>query len=191
MQGRAVSGRAESGGRRSDWVANRNAILEGARELLSLQPDASMAQLAEAGGVHRGTLYRHFERREDLLLAIGVAHLEELTDVATSWPTTSPRDDADLAAMADQLIEVSFRWKVARYLPVYPVGSEQEFSTLRAACAEMLGRGQQRPGLLRGDMTSEDLARAWLTPLAFASDPTTDPATTRRFMLAAVRPAAP
>lgn len=186
-----MSGRAHAGGRRADWVANRSAILAGAREVLSLQPDASMAQIAEAGGVHRGTLYRHFERREDLLLAVGAAHLRELAEVTASWPAGAPRDDEELAAMADRLIEVSLRWKVARYLPVYPVGTEEEFAALRNACAQMLARAQRRPGLLRGDMTSEELARAWLTPLAFASDPATDPATTRRFMLAAVRPAAP
>lgn len=189
MWGDVVSGGpADVPGRRADWVANRHAILTGARELLSRQPDASMAQIAEAGGVHRGTLYRHFERREDLLLEVGLAHLRELRHVTSGWPASAPRDPDDLADMADALIEVSSRWKVARYLPIYAPGTEQEFAGLRRASAEVMARARRRPGLLRGDLSTEELARVWLTPLAFASDPATDPLTTRRFMLAAVRP---
>lgn len=176
-------------GRRADWVANRHAILTGAREVLSRRPDASMAQLAEAAGVHRGTLYRHFERREDLLLEVGLAHLRELRAVAEGWPADGPADPGHLAAMADELITVALRWRVARYLPLFAPGTEQEFARLREACARMFTRARRRPGLLRGDMTTDDLARAWLLPLALASDPETDALTARRFMLAAIRSA--
>lgn len=191
MRGDVVSGGpADAGSRRADWVANRQAILAGAREVLSAQPDAPMAQIAQAAGVHRGTLYRHFERREDLLLEVGLAHLRELREVATSWPRSAPRSAHELALMAAQLVEVAARWKVARYLPVYAPGTEEEFEQLRTTCAEMLGRARARPGLLRTDLTTDELARTWLAPLAFASDPATDPAMARRFMLAAVRPSA-
>lgn len=192
MPGNFVTeGPGETSGRRADWVANRGAILAGAREALSRQPDASMAQIAEAAGVHRGTVYRHFERREDLLLEVGLAHLQELRHVAEGWPAGSPHDAEHLAAMSDDLVAVAVRWRVARYLPLYAPGTEEEFTRLRKACARVLTQARRRPGLLRTDMTTDDLARAWLFPLAIASDPATDPLTARRFMLAAIRATAP
>lgn len=147
MRGNTVSdGPAEAKGRRADWVANRTAILAGAREALSRQPDASMAQIAEAAGVHRGTLYRHFERREDLLLEVGLEHLRELRQVADGWPEDGPRDAEHLAAMCDDLVTVASRWRVARYLPLYAPGTEQEFAELRRTCARMLTAARRRPG---------------------------------------------
>lgn len=191
MPGDVVSQGADASGRRADWVANRNAILAGAREVLSRQPDASMAQIAETAGVHRGTVYRHFERREDLLLEVGLAHLQELRQVADGWPAEGPRDTEHLAAMSDELVAVARRWRVARYLPPYAPGTEHEFALLRQTCARVLAPGRRRPGLLREDLTTDDLARAWLLPLAMAADPASDAATPRRFMLAAIRGTSP
>lgn len=47
--------------------------------------------------------------------------------------------------------------------------------------------GAPAPGLLREDMTTDDLTRSWLLPLALASDATTEATAARRFMLAAIR----
>ncbi|MEV4256927.1 helix-turn-helix domain-containing protein, partial [Spirillospora sp. NPDC049652] len=46
-------------------------ILGAATRHLNAEPTASMAQLAEAAGVSRATLHRHFASREDLLRALG------------------------------------------------------------------------------------------------------------------------
>jgi AcrR family transcriptional regulator len=52
---------------RSDSRRNREAVLDAAQRLLGEHPDASMGQIADASGVGRTTVYRHFPTREDLL----------------------------------------------------------------------------------------------------------------------------
>jgi AcrR family transcriptional regulator len=56
---------------RSDAVANRQHILEAAREVFARRGlDAEIKELAERAGVGIGTLYRHFESREGLLVVL-------------------------------------------------------------------------------------------------------------------------
>ena len=52
---------------RSDSRRNREAVLDAAERLLGEHPDASMSQIADASGVGRTTVYRHFPTRDDLL----------------------------------------------------------------------------------------------------------------------------
>lgn len=55
---------------RIDAQRNREAVIDAALELLSAQPNASMAAIAASSGVGRTTVYRHFPAREDLIRAI-------------------------------------------------------------------------------------------------------------------------
>ena len=58
-------------GERSDALANRQRILEAAREVFAHRGlDAEVREIAERAGVGIGTLYRHFESREGLLAAL-------------------------------------------------------------------------------------------------------------------------
>jgi serine phosphatase RsbU (regulator of sigma subunit) len=56
--------------RRSDAALNRTRLVEAARLLLAERPEATMAEIAAKAGVGRGTAYRHFARREELLEAV-------------------------------------------------------------------------------------------------------------------------
>jgi serine phosphatase RsbU (regulator of sigma subunit) len=56
--------------RRSDAALNRTKLVEAARRLLADNREATMIQIATAAGVGRGTAYRHFPRREDLIDAV-------------------------------------------------------------------------------------------------------------------------
>ena len=56
--------------RRSDAALNRTKLVEAARHLLADSPDASMAQIAAGAGLGRGTAYRHFPSREQLVEAV-------------------------------------------------------------------------------------------------------------------------
>ena len=56
--------------RRSDAERNRRLVIETGVELLSRDPELSMQELADASGVGRTTLYRHFPNRESLLEAV-------------------------------------------------------------------------------------------------------------------------
>jgi AcrR family transcriptional regulator len=55
---------------RADARRNREAVLEAAAVLLSNRPDASMREVAEASGLGRTTVYRHFPTREDLVAGL-------------------------------------------------------------------------------------------------------------------------
>jgi AcrR family transcriptional regulator len=56
---------------RSDAVANREAILEAARQLFAEKGlAAEIREIAERAGVGVGSLYRHFESREGLIRAV-------------------------------------------------------------------------------------------------------------------------
>src|SRR5215208_5726328 len=55
---------------RSDVAVNRKHIVGVASDLLSREPRASMSEVARSANVSRGTLYRHFPSRADLLAAV-------------------------------------------------------------------------------------------------------------------------
>ncbi|WP_445149849.1 PP2C family protein-serine/threonine phosphatase [Baekduia sp. Peel2402] len=56
--------------RRSDAALNRTKLVEAARRLLVERPGATMIEIAAAAGVSRGTAYRHFPSRDDLVQAV-------------------------------------------------------------------------------------------------------------------------
>lgn len=70
----------ESGrGERSDAVANRQRILDAAREVFAQRGlDAEVREIAKRAGVGIGTVYRHFGSREGLLTALKVQSKEDL-----------------------------------------------------------------------------------------------------------------
>jgi len=56
--------------RRSDVALNRTRLVEAARHLLADDPEATMSEIAAKAGVARGTAYRHFPTRDDLIDAV-------------------------------------------------------------------------------------------------------------------------
>lgn len=71
-------------GLRADARANRDRLLEVAREALTINPDASLNSIAKAAGVGAGTLYRHFPSREALLAGV---YRKEINALAALAPT--------------------------------------------------------------------------------------------------------
>jgi AcrR family transcriptional regulator len=63
--------------KRADAVRNREAVLEAAIRLLAERPHASMRDVADASGLGRTTVYRHFSTREDLVRALFDRIVEE------------------------------------------------------------------------------------------------------------------
>ncbi len=64
---------------RSDAVANRESILEAARQLFAEKGlSAEIREIAERAGVGVGSLYRHFDSRDGLITAVRQAAAEEL-----------------------------------------------------------------------------------------------------------------
>jgi AcrR family transcriptional regulator len=56
--------------KRADAQRNRDAIMDAALTCLGQNPSASMAEIAQAAGVGRVTLYGHFSSRDELIDAV-------------------------------------------------------------------------------------------------------------------------
>ena len=77
--------------RRLDARRNLEAIIDGARRTFSADPSASMQQVAEAAGLHRATVHRHFASRDDLLEALRHRAYDELLGVLARPPRRGRR----------------------------------------------------------------------------------------------------
>lgn len=63
---------------RADATRNIQAVLRAAARVFAADPLARIADVAEAAGVDKRTVYRRFDSREDLLPAVYRARLDEL-----------------------------------------------------------------------------------------------------------------
>ena len=66
-------------------TSDRNSVLVAAQRALNADAGASMASVADAAGISRATLHRHFDSREALLVELGTRSLDRweqrMTDV--------------------------------------------------------------------------------------------------------------
>jgi AcrR family transcriptional regulator len=88
-----MASQQESRRKRSDAAMNRAHILRSASELLTRQPRATMSDVAAAAHVGRGTLYRHFPTRADLLASVN----EQVRDTAVTTSEDRLRPAGELA----------------------------------------------------------------------------------------------
>ncbi|MEL7132615.1 MAG: helix-turn-helix domain-containing protein [Pseudomonadota bacterium] len=63
---------------RDNTVSPKNQILDAAFEVFSQNPGASLADVAQAAGVGRATLHRHFAGRDELMVELTLAAAQEL-----------------------------------------------------------------------------------------------------------------
>src|SRR5215213_1165731 len=89
----AVAQQKESRRQRSDAAENRGHIVRVAGHLLRKRPRATMTEVAAAAHVSRGTLYRHFPTRADLLASVN----EQARDAAVTTSEDRLRPAGELA----------------------------------------------------------------------------------------------
>lgn len=87
--------------------SDRSDVLGAAQRLLNRDPSASMSTIAEAAGVSRATLHRHFDSRDDLLLELGTRSLDQWEgrlDAADVEAVAAAEDAAAMRATLESLV---------------------------------------------------------------------------------------
>ncbi|WP_046319493.1 TetR/AcrR family transcriptional regulator [Mycobacterium sp. UM_Kg1] len=121
---------------RSDVIENRQRILEAATAVLAGDPNASMQEIADAAALNRGTLYRHFPKREQLVVAIHAAAVTNMRELYLSLPKSGPVLPS-LIELVGPAVEVASRYRVLILAPIADpsrlVAEAQSMEVLAAA----------------------------------------------------------
>lgn len=147
--------------RRADARRNREAVLDAAERLLAERPDASMAAIADASGVGRTTVYRHFPTREDLLATLFERVVGESIAVVTSITEGDGEAEEVLRRLGHGIAAIASRF---RFLAAHRHLGEEAIGRATASGDEPLERwltDAAARGVLRGDLTP-----AWLAAFA-------------------------
>lgn len=149
--------------RRADFERNLARIVEAATAVLGDDPGASMAEIAEASGVVRATLYRHFPKRDDLLKAILHRAFEQTGEaLAAAQPERGPAPEA-LARVIDAISVIGDHYRVIS--TASGIVDLMDDPLMRMAVSsfapvlELVERGQ-REGSLRDDLPAQWLVSA-------------------------------
>jgi AcrR family transcriptional regulator len=147
----------EIDGRRAIGHRNREAILDGALEVISRDPDAAMNTIADGAGLGRATLYRHFPTREDLIAALRQRARERgrAAMLAARPEEGDPMEALEriVAALSEVVTDNRVLFRVIRDGKPSHADSQKYF----APVAEIFERAQ-RDGVIDQNVTA-----AWLT----------------------------
>lgn len=150
------TGAGRAAPRRADAVRNQEAIAEAAMRVLAEQPAASMAEIAEASGLGRATLYRHFRTRADLVRAIQRQALDSASEAIAACGLAAHPAPHALRCAVEALVGVGDRYRMlGREVSLDPRLLERQQSVARPLL-ETIRRGQRRGELRR------DVPAAWV-----------------------------
>jgi AcrR family transcriptional regulator len=145
---------------RADAERNRRRLLQAAGEVFRERGlDAGVAEIAQRAGVGRGTLFRNFPSKEDLIAAVVV---DSMTEVAARGRTLLEQPDAG-AALFEFLDDIAGRQRADRALFEAIADTFLTNPDIRAAHAEVLGvldellSGAKRAGEVREDIGAGDV----------------------------------
>ncbi len=163
---------------RADASRNRELLLAAAEEEFAERgPAASVADIARRAGVAKGTVFRHFATKEDLIASIVGEHLVVLTNEARRQ-ANSPDPGAALlefltvAAAQRQQHDLTFLQSVSE--------GDSRVTELRDelfACVERLVDAAREAGAVRSDVTGTDVFLLMCAPIHVVenlSDPPPD-----------------
>ena len=125
--------------------AAKRPLLDVAAEVLVAQPGASLAEVAEAVGISRTTLHKHYATRDDLVLAVGVRATEiweQAVDRVAGEPGTMAGLRVLLAAMIESAPQLAFLWRN----PVLDDDHEltERYLAVQNRCLAVLERARQQ-----------------------------------------------
>ena len=145
---------------RADAERNRRRLLDAAQELFSERGlDVGVAEIAERAGVGRGTLFRNFPSKEDLIAAIVVERMGEAVERGRARLDASDPGEA----LFEFLAEIAGRQQLDRALFEAVADTWLANDEIRAAHAgvvgvvgELLGRAQHAD-VVRDDIGAMDV----------------------------------
>ena len=149
---------------RADAARNRERILEVAKqEFTRSGASASLEEIAKKAGVGPGTLYRHFPRREELLVAVYRSDMEKLAAAERTFADTLPPVEALRAWLllfvdaveTKQIIAPVLNTLVGDPKKVFEVSYAQIHEAIRALVKRAIKSGD-----IRKDLDPIDLLRA-------------------------------
>lgn len=150
--------------RRADAIRNRALILEAAEAVFSEQGSgASVAEIAQRAGTGKGTVFRHFTSKDELLAHVMLARLDKLIDDGEQLEATVGNGQAlydflELGAGRQQ--EDFAPFLTAPGIAEQLQGAQQRFFELM----ERLAADAHRVGTLRSDMSGADVAALMCAP---------------------------
>jgi TetR/AcrR family transcriptional regulator, mexCD-oprJ operon repressor len=138
----------------------RTAILDAAAAVIADHGEAaSMADVADAAGIGRATLYRYFANRDDLLRALTRAAIEDASArVAAADLEAVPVPEA-LARLARVLVACGTKFAVITENPLH-LDREEADRRIGEPLRAVLRRGMT-DGTLRSDISVDALAQLW------------------------------
>jgi AcrR family transcriptional regulator len=126
------------------------AVLDAAVEVLVSDPSASLAEVAEAAGIGRTTLHKHWATRDELLRAVGHRAMDRW-EAAIGSVAAAP--DGGLRDLAVAMISVgpylSFLWRNPSFDRSADIGHRAKGAEAQALA--VLERAQ-RQGVMRADV---------------------------------------
>jgi AcrR family transcriptional regulator len=130
---------------------SRPSLLDVAARVLVADPAASLADVAEAAGIGRTPLHKHYATREDLLRAVGDRAID-LWEHAIGGITGQEDPDGGLRAMTTAMIpigpQLAFLWRTPTFDHVKEI--EVRWGAVEAATQAILSQAQARGVIATG-----------------------------------------
>ncbi|MET0474798.1 MAG: helix-turn-helix domain-containing protein [Mycobacterium sp.] len=163
---------------RADAARNRELLLAAAEdEFTERGLDASVSDIARRAGVAKGTVFRHFASKEELISAIVAGHMASLTAVAERLLAS-----ADPGAALLEFLTVAADRRQQRDLTFLTSASSGDanvarlYDQLHATVVSLVDRAREA-GAVRPDVTGTDVFVLICAPvhvMGYLSDPPAD-----------------
>jgi AcrR family transcriptional regulator len=172
---------------RADATRNRELLLAAAEaEFADRGPAASVADIARRAGVAKGTVFRHFATKEDLIASIVSEHLAALTDAArrlagSSDPGAALLEFLTIAADHRQQHDLTFLQSVSE--------GDTRVTDVRDKLVASLGvlvDEAREEGAIRSDITTTDVFLLMCAPVHVVENLSNPPAGLWRRYLAII-----
>jgi AcrR family transcriptional regulator len=150
---------------RSDATRNRESLLRAAAEEFAERGlDASVADIARRAGVGKGTVFRHFATKDELIAAIVLDRVSALNAAGerlleAADPGAALLEFLTVAAQQQQQRDLSFLQGASALSPAVAGARSRMFRTIHA----LVGRAREH-GAVRADVTGSDVILLMCAP---------------------------